>query len=152
MAIPDYQTIMLPLLHLAGDTKAHRVHDAVDHLAREFNLTEEERQELIPSGRVPRFHNNVTWARTYMKKAGLLEDPKRGEFRITERGRRVLADGHSRIDAKLLTQFEEFRHSSPLASSATGWRDGSTRGAFPHGDSGRSAADRLPDAEEEPRG
>lgn len=109
MAIPDYQTIMLPLLHLAGDTKAHRVHDAVDHLAREFNLTEEERQELIPSGRVPRFHNNVTWARTYMKKAGLLEDPKRGEFRITERGRRVLADGHSRIDAKLLTQFEEFR-------------------------------------------
>ena len=109
MAIPDYQSIMLPLLRLAGDNESHRVQDAVNALARLFGLTDEERQELIPSGRVSRFHSNVTWARTYMKKAGLLEDPKRGEFRITERGQRVLAGSPDRIDAKFLQQFDEFR-------------------------------------------
>ena len=108
MAIPDYQSIMLPLLELAGDNQVHQVHDAVALLAQRFNLTDEERQELIPSGRVPRFHNNVTWARTYMKKAGLLEDPKRGEFRITERGRKVLAGRPDTVNNKFLRQFDEF--------------------------------------------
>ena len=109
MAIPDYQFIMSPLLNLAGDNETHRVHDAVDLLAQQFKLTAEERREVIPSGRVSRFHNNVTWARTYLKKAGLLEDPKRGEFRITERGRQVLAGGHESIGVRFLDQFEEFR-------------------------------------------
>ena len=109
MAIPDYQSIMSPLLNLAGDNETHRVHDAVDLLAQQFKLTAEERREVIPSGRVSRFHNNVTWARTYLKKAGLLENPKRGEFRITERGRQVLAGGHESIGVRFLDQFEEFR-------------------------------------------
>ena len=64
MAIPDFQSIMLPLLELAGDNQVHQVHDAVASLAQEFELTDEERQERIPSGRVSRFHNNVTWGRT----------------------------------------------------------------------------------------
>ena len=110
MAIPDYQTIMSPLLELAGDNKSHRVHDAVDLLAQQFTLTDQERREVIPSGRVSRFHNNVTWARTYLKKAGLLEDPKRGEFRITERGRQVLAGGHGSIGVRFLEQFDDFRN------------------------------------------
>ena len=109
MAIPDYQSIMLPLLELAGDDQIHRVRDAVDLLAQQFKLTAEERRAVIPSGRVSRFHNNVTWARTYLKKAGLLEDPKRGEFRITERGRQVLAGGHGSIGVRFLEQFEEFK-------------------------------------------
>ena len=109
MAIPDYQSIMSPLLNLAGGNETHRVHDAVDLLAQQFKLTAEERREVIPSGRVSRFHNNVTWARTYLKKAGLLENPKRGEFRITERGRQVLAGGHESIGVRFLDQFEEFR-------------------------------------------
>ena len=100
---------MLPLLELAGDDQIHRVRDAVDLLAQQFKLTAEERREVIPSGRVSRFHNNVTWARTYLKKAGLLEDPKRGEFRITERGRQVLAGGHGSIGVRFLEQFEEFK-------------------------------------------
>ena len=108
MAIPDYQSIMLPLLDMAKDDQTHQVHDAVDRLAQRFGLTEAERHELIPSGRVSRFHNNVTWARTYMKKAGLLEDPKRGQFRITDRGKHVLAEGHEKIDAKFLERFKEF--------------------------------------------
>ena len=108
MAIPDYQSIMLSLLELAGDNEIHQVHDAVALLARRFNLTDKERQERLPSGRVSRFHNNVTWARTYMKKAGLLEDPKRGQFRITERGRKVLADEPDTVSTKFLQQFDEF--------------------------------------------
>jgi restriction system protein len=108
MAIPDYQSIMLPLLKLAGDNEIHQVHDAVTLLAQEFDLTDEERQERIPSGRVSRFHNNVTWARTYMKKAGLLEDPKKGQFRITDRGRKVVADEPEIINSKFLQQFDEF--------------------------------------------
>ena len=109
MAIPDYQSIMLPLLELAADNQIRRVHDAVDLLARQFRLTDEEKREVIPSGRVSRFHNNVTWARTYLKKAGLLEDPKRGEFRITERGSQVLAGKHESIGVRFLEQFDEFR-------------------------------------------
>ena len=108
MAIPDYQSIMLPLLELAGDNEIHQVHDAVALLAQRLNLTDKERQERIPSGRVSRFHNNVTWARTYMKKAGLLEDPKRGQFRITERGRKVLADEPDTVNTEFLQQFDEF--------------------------------------------
>ena len=109
MAIPDYQSIMLPLLELAGDNQVHRFRDAVDDLVQRFKLTEEDRQELMPDGRRPRFKYNVAWSRTYMKKAGLLEDPQRGEFRITARGRKVLADKPSRIDTKLLQNFKEFK-------------------------------------------
>jgi restriction system protein len=99
---------MLPLLELAGDDKTHRVREAVALLAKKFGLTEEEQRALIPSGRGSRFHNNVTWARTYMKKAGLLADPERGAFRITERGRTILADKPAKIDTRLLRQFREF--------------------------------------------
>ena len=109
MAIPDYQTIMLPLLEVAGDNEVHRVRDAVDDLAERFRLTEEERQQLMPDGRRARFKYNVAWSRTYLKKAGLLEDPRRGEFRITERGRKVLAGKPARIDTKLLQKFKEFK-------------------------------------------
>ena len=109
MAIPDYQTIMLPLLEVAGDNEVHRVRDAVDDLAERFKLTEEEKQQLMPDGRRPRFKYNVAWSRTYLKKAGLLEDPRRGEFRITQRGRTVLAGKPAGIDTRLLQKFKEFK-------------------------------------------
>lgn len=108
MAIPDYQAIMLPLLELSGDNEIHRMRDAVELLADRFSLTEEEKQELMPDGRRSRFKYNVAWSRTYLKKAGLLEDPKRGEFRITDRGRKVLVDRPADIDAKYLQRFDEF--------------------------------------------
>ena len=88
MTIPDYQTVMLPLLRLAADEREHFVREAVEELAREFKLSEEERKELLPSGGQATFDNRVGWARTYMKKAGLLESPRRGYFRITRRGHR----------------------------------------------------------------
>lgn len=112
MAIPDYQSIMLPLLELAGDNKIHRLRDAVELLANRFSLTEQERQEPMPDGRRFRFKYNVAWSRTYLKKAGLLEDPKRGEFRITERGRRILADRPAGVDVGIFKSLTSSVNSS----------------------------------------
>lgn len=108
MAIPDFQTIMLPLLRLSGDGNVHYIHNAVSRLADQFNLTGEEQAKLLPSGQQPIFYNRVGWARTYLKKAGLLEDPKRGYFQITERGKMILAQNPARIDMKFLRQFPEY--------------------------------------------
>lgn len=108
MAIPDFQSIMLPLLELAGDGEVHSIHEAVEVLADHFSLSEEERTKLLPSGQQPRFYNRVGWARTYLKKAGLLEDPRRGHFRITARGKEVLDRRPSKIDRRFLRQFPEY--------------------------------------------
>lgn len=108
MAIPDYQTFMLPLLKLAGDGQTHKFGDAIDTLAEQFNITREERLKLLPSGRYPVFRSRVGWAKTYLTKAGLLELPNRGQFIITQRGADVLKSGISRIDNSFLQQFPEF--------------------------------------------
>ena len=86
MAVPDYQTVMLPLLELASDDQDHRLRDVVETLSDEFSLTREERSELLPPGQQRVFHNRVGWASTYLKQAGLLEAPRRGLFHITQRG------------------------------------------------------------------
>ena len=109
MAIPDYQTVMLPLLRLAADGSEHKFRDAVEKLAQEFRLTSEERSELLPNGTAPLFDNRVGWARTYLKQAGLLSSARRGLFRITELGKALLAKEPQRIDVELLNQYEEFR-------------------------------------------
>lgn len=108
MAIPDYQSIMLPLLRFAGDGEVHRFREAVEALAQRFELSEEERRDLLPSGQQPTFDNRVGWAKTYMVKAGLLESPKRGLFQITNRGREVLSQNPATINVSFLEQFEEF--------------------------------------------
>ena len=108
MAIPDYQSIMLPLLTLAADEEVHPSRSTIEALGRKFDLTEEERKELLPSGKQPIFDNRVGWARTYMTKAGLLESPKRGLFKITDRGKQVLAQNPKTINIQFLEQFPEF--------------------------------------------
>jgi restriction system protein len=108
MAIPDFQTLMLPLLKFAADRQEHSTSDAIDALALEFRLTDEERKELLPSGRQSRFDNRVGWARTYLKKAALLEGAGRGKFRITARGLKVVKDNPPRIDMKFLERFQEY--------------------------------------------
>jgi len=108
MAIPDYQTIMLPLLKFVGDNQEHSLRDTVDYLADEFELSEDERKEMLPSGTQKLFHNRVAWAVTYIRKAGLIESPKRGFFNITERGQQVLSQNLEKIDIKFLNQFPEF--------------------------------------------
>ena len=108
MAIPDYQTIMLPLLQFAGDGKEHTLRESVEKLADVFGLSEEEREVLLPSGQQTVFHNRVGWARTYMKKAMLLDAPRRSYFIISKRGKEVLASNPKRIDANYLEKFPEF--------------------------------------------
>lgn len=106
--IPDYQSCMLPLLKLVSDGKEHIFSEAVDQLSDEFNFTAEERKELLPSKSQDIISNRIGWARTYMKKAGLLEDTKRGCFKITQRGIDTLSKAPEKINTKFLTQFEEF--------------------------------------------
>jgi restriction system protein len=109
MPIPDYQTLMLPLLRLAGDGAERPFRDAVQRLADEFRLTDDERTEMLPSGTAHVFGNRVGWARSYLKQAGLLEAPKRGVFRITVEGRALLEKSPPRIDNNVLNQYASFR-------------------------------------------
>lgn len=109
MAIPDYQTMMLPLLKLASDGKKHGFRDSVEELAAKFQLSDPERQELLPSGTAPVFDNRVGWARTYLKQAGVLQSQKRGLFQITDRGKDLLRENPNRVDAVLLERYPEFR-------------------------------------------
>jgi restriction system protein len=108
MAIPDFQSIMLPLLTFCADGQAHTHRESIDVLAQEFGLTEDEQKQLLPSGQQLVFHNRVAWARSYMKMANLLENTRRGVFRITERGTQVLGQSPSEINVRFLRQFPEF--------------------------------------------
>lgn len=109
MALPDYQTVMLPLLRLAADGQEHSLRETIERLANHFGLEEDERKELLPSGGQATFDNRVGWARTYMKKAGILESPRRGYLRITDRGLEALKQDPERINVKFLEQYQEFR-------------------------------------------
>jgi restriction system protein len=109
MAIPDYQTVMLPLLRLAGDGREHSLREAIEKLADHFGLDEEERDHLLPSGRQATFDNRVGWARTYMKKAGLLRSFRRGYFEITDAGLQALKLSPEAINNKFLEQYPEFQ-------------------------------------------
>lgn len=111
MPIPDYESLMLPLLKLAAEnpTGEFSSASAVKSLAEKFNLTEEERSELLPSGATFKFSSRVGWAGTYLKKAGLMEAPRRGYLRITARGLEVLKQNPSKIDGDFLSRYEEFR-------------------------------------------
>src|SRR4029077_10979964 len=108
MPIPDFQSIMRPLLELASDGKEHSLSDSREALAGVFKLTEDEKKALLPSGRQATFTNRVAWARVYLGQAGALETPKRGHFRITNRGRELLRNVPERIKIRDLERFPEF--------------------------------------------
>jgi restriction system protein len=106
--IPDYQSLMLPLLRLVSDRQEYKFRDIVDGLSEQFNLSDAERKELLASGQQPIFDNRVGWAKTYLKKAGLLDTPKRATILITQRGLDVLKQNPEGINARFLRQFPEF--------------------------------------------
>ncbi len=115
---------MLPVLGISAVSEV-RIGDAVDRLADQLKLSPDERSQLLPSGKQTLFGNRVHWAKTYLSKAGLLESTRRGYFRITERGRQVIASNPTRIDNQFLNQFAEFRQfkersaESPATDAAT---------------------------------
>ena len=108
MAIPDFQTLMLPLLKAVEDKREHLFRDIVELLAKQYGLTNEERKQLLPSGRYPTFDNRVGWAKTYLKKAGLIEQPKRSYLKITDRGVDVLKKNPPSMNMRSLEQFPEY--------------------------------------------
>lgn len=116
MAVPDFQSLMLPVLRIAQDGNEHRLADCRPQLAEQFALTTEEQLELLPSGQQSRFNNRVAWAKVYLERAGLLAKTRRGYFRITDQGNAVLRDPPERIDIPFLKQFpsfEDFRAKTP---------------------------------------
>ncbi|MBA3584251.1 MAG: restriction endonuclease, partial [Gemmatimonadetes bacterium] len=108
MAVPDFQSLMLPLLRVAADGKEHALAEARPFLAAEFKLNAADQDELLPSGRQPRFANRVAWAKVYLQQAGLLLSPRRGHFQISDRGRELLKAPPQRIDIKFLGQYSDF--------------------------------------------
>jgi len=117
MAVPDYQSLMLPVLLVSADGEI-RIGDAVDKLAQKLSLTLEERAELLPSGKQTMFSNRVHWAKTYLGKAGLLESTRRGHFKITSRGQEIIDTNPGRIDITFLNRFEEFRQFKERSSQS----------------------------------
>src|SRR5437867_13322635 len=105
MAIPDFQSLMLPLLRVASDGETHSLAEARDVLGAAFKVTDAEREELLPSGRQSKFSNRVAWAKSYLQQADLLISPRRGYFQISSRGADVLKAPQPRIDIKFREQY-----------------------------------------------
>jgi len=109
MPIPDFQSFFLPLLRLCSDGDEHSIGEAYGKLGEDFKLTEEEKRQVLPSGRQTTIHNRVSWAKTFLVKALLLEVTRRGHFKITKRGMDVISENPKRLDNKYLSKFEEFQ-------------------------------------------
>ncbi len=109
MPIPDFQSIMRPLLAAHADGREHANRELVASLADHFELSEEERREMLPSGGARLFDNRVGWAKTHMTQAGLLVSPRRAISSITERGLAVLREHPDRVDLRVLAAFEDYR-------------------------------------------
>ncbi|MBU0944843.1 MAG: restriction endonuclease [Proteobacteria bacterium] len=106
--IPKYEEIMLPFLKFISDEQEHSLSETHDALAKEFKLTDEELKELLPSGQQPIFRNRLGWARTYLKKAGLVTSPKRAHFKISDIGLALLNEKPTEITSKFLTRYDDF--------------------------------------------
>lgn len=109
MPVPDFQAVMLPFLQLLSDGQEWKMRDVVESLAGHFSLTDEDREEMLPSGQSKVFNNRVGWAKTHLKNAGLVDNPTRGKVRLSERGRQVLGQSPESIDMKFLRQFDGYR-------------------------------------------
>lgn len=109
LAIPDYQTLMRPVMELHADGADHESAKVVAAMADHFALSVEEQSKMLPSGGQRLFHNRIAWSLTHLAQAGMLERPRRGATRITVRGREILASNPTRIDTKVLAGFEEYR-------------------------------------------
>ena len=119
MGVPDFQSFFKPLLEFAADGEEHSIREAREVIARSMSLSEADLSELLPSGTQTKFDNRVAWARSYFVQAKVIESTRRGYFRITDRGRELLAKRHSRIDIRILDQYPEFVDSILRAVTTT---------------------------------
>ncbi len=119
MSIPDFQTLMRPLLELHADGKEHINRDLINALAVQFTLTEEELREMLPSGRAKMFDNRVGWAKTYISNAGLISAPKRAVSVITELGQKLLKEHSGPINLKTLSSLSNGKPRESRKESAT---------------------------------
>lgn len=108
MAVPDFQSFFRPLLEYLSDGKERTMLEARNALAGSMGISEADLKELLPSGIQTKFDNRVAWAKSYLKQAGAIEAPKRGKFRISDRGKKLIKDHEGRIEIKVLNQFPEF--------------------------------------------
>lgn len=108
MSIPKYNEMFPSILKCLNEPGTHRISDLRDKVARDFSLTEEDLRITIPSGG-SLFGGRVGWARTYLKRAGLIDTPERNRYVLTESGRKAVAEGAEHVDLKYLEQFESFR-------------------------------------------
>ncbi|TAL72409.1 MAG: restriction endonuclease [Rhodanobacter sp.] len=120
MAVPKYDWWYLPLLRLLGDGRARRMSEVYDELAKEAGLSEADLGEMLPSGTGPTYRNRIGWARTFLKKAGLVQSPKWGMVAITERGQSVLRENPAGINNAWLMRYPEFAEWARPAKSAAG--------------------------------
>lgn len=131
MAVPDYQSVMLPLLEFAAGLDGEvSTGEAVDALAISLDLTNDDLKQMLPSGIQQTFVNRVGWAATYMKKAGLLEATRRGYYRITQRGLDLLKKKPQKINVKLLSQYPEFQQFQSLKGTRSGEKTKDTEGTL----------------------
>lgn len=107
MAVPDFQSLMLPVLAQAAGGEV-RISDVVDRLAVELKLSDDELADLLPSGKQTTFANRVHWAKSFLKQAGFVEATRRAHFQITKVGKQALESGIDRIDVNYLKQFPQF--------------------------------------------
>lgn len=109
MSIPKYDEMYRAFLDCLADGEVHKLKEVKGIVANVFGVTENERKELLPSGRQTIFDNRIGWTRTYLKKAGLLQSPARGAYIITAEGNQVLKENPPEIDNLFLQRFESFR-------------------------------------------
>lgn len=126
MPIPNFPSLMLPLMKFVADGTEHTTIEAADYIAIQFGLSKQERKKLLPTKNLPVFTQRITWARAHLRMARLLEPRGKGVFRITPRGQQVLADNPPKIDIPFLKQFPEYveannkkkkTHATPLIST-----------------------------------
>lgn len=141
MTVPDFQSLMLPVLRLASNGEI-RISDAVEQLADELDLSEGDRAELLPSGKQTTFANRVHWAKSYLKQACLVEATRRAYFRITPRGGDVLASGIQRIDIGYLERFPEFQEFKKRTADAS-QGSGTTASQVEHGPTAQTPDDQI---------
>ena len=125
MAVPDYQSLMLPLLKTTADGNEHSLSEAIEALAQLLHLSDQDRKELLPSGKQRRFDNRVHWARTYLVKANLMISTGRSKFRLTEQGAKVLKDSPPQITVKYLERFPDFMEFKNKSTKTNGGTEAS---------------------------